>query len=138
MRRSLLTPLLVLLPALSATEAEIRKAEQGWVAAVVKNDFAALDRILGDQLIYAHSTGVIETKAEYLGRLRKGAQKYDAIEHQQLTIRVYGDSAVAHAKVRMAGQSDTRAFDDRLMMMHLWVKQGGAWRLVAHQTTRLQ
>jgi len=94
--------------------------------------------MLADQLIYAHSTGVIETKSEYMARLRRGTQKYDRIEHQNLTVKTYGDAAVAHSKVRMTGTSDTRAFDDRLMMMHLWVKQGGRWQLAAHQTTKLQ
>ncbi len=70
--------------------------------------------------------------------LRRGAQKYDRIEHQSLTLRIYGDAAVAHSKVRMTGTSDKRTFDDRLMMMHLWVKQGGRWQLAARQTTKLQ
>jgi ketosteroid isomerase-like protein len=120
-----------------AAEDEIRSAEKRWAAAVTAGDLAALDRMLGEQLIYAHASGVVENKGEYLGRLRSGAQKYDAIEHQEITVRVYGDSAVAHAKARMAGQSNGRAFDDRLMLMHFWVKQGGSWRLVAHQTARL-
>ena len=139
MRRICLTLFTVLRLAQAATtEEDIRKAEKAWSAAVTATDFAALDRILGDQLIYAHSTGAIESKSEYLGRLRSGAQKYDTIEHQSTTIRIYGDSAVAHSRARMAGKSNGNPFDDRLMMMHFWVKQGGSWRLVAHQTTRLQ
>lgn len=130
-----LTALVPLLPA--AIDDEIRKAEKGWAAAVTALDYAALDRILDDQLIYAHSTGNIESKKEYLGRLRSGAQKYETIEHQSTTVRIYGDSAVAHSKARMAGKSSGNPFDDRLMIMHFWVKQGGAWRLVAHQTTKL-
>ena len=129
----------VLAGALAAgVEDDIRGAEKGWVAAVVAKDAAALDRILGAQLIYAHSTGVIENKAQYLGRLRSGAQKYESITHESLTVKVYGNSAVAHAKVRMTGASDKRRFDDRLMMMHFWVKTGAAWQLVAHQTTKLE
>ena len=138
MRRTILlalTALCTLLPA--ATEEEIRQAEKGWTAAVTALDYKALDRILGDQLIYAHSTGNIETKGEYLARLRSGAQKYDGIEHSSITIRIYGDTAVAHAKARMTGKSNGKPFDDKLMMMHFWVKQGGSWRLVAHQTTKL-
>lgn len=131
----LLLTALTLLPA--ATDEEIRKAEKGWTSAVTGLDYAALDRILGDGLIYAHSTGNIETKKEYLARLHSGAQKYDAIELQSTTVRIYGDSAVAHSKARMTGKSNGNPFDDRLMIMHFWVKQGAQWRLVAHQTTKL-
>jgi ketosteroid isomerase-like protein len=121
----------------AAGEDEIQKAEKEWAAAVTSLDYRALDRIFGDQLIYAHSTGSVENKSEYLGRLRSGAQKYDSIVHQSMTIRLYGETAVAHVKVRMTGKSNGKPFDDRLMAMHFWVKQGGAWRLVAHQTTKL-
>jgi ketosteroid isomerase-like protein len=121
----------------ATTEDEIRQAEKDWAGKVTSRDYAALDQLLAGQLIYAHSTGVIENKSEYMARLRSGVQKYDKIEQQSLTVRIYGNSAVAHSKVRMTGTSDTRAFDDKLMMMHVWVKQAGKWQLVAHQTTKL-
>ena len=119
-------------------EDEVRNAEKDWAAAVVARDYDALAQILGDQLVYAHSTGVVEGKSEYVGKLRSGAQRYDGIEHHSTIVRAYADAAVAHSKVRMTGQSGSEAFDNQLMMMHLWVKQGGKWRLAAHQTTRLE
>ncbi len=116
----------------------VRAAEKQWAKAVVARDFAALERILAPGLIYAHSTGVIQTKEEYLGKLRSGRQRYDAIEHEKTTVKVYGDAAVAHSIVVMKGESAGKPFDNRLMMMHFWVKENGAWRLAAHQTTRLE
>lgn len=124
---------------LSAAEsaAGVEAAEKAWARSVVKRDFAALDKILADDLIYAHSSGVIETKAEYLGKLRTGAQRYDAIEHRPMTVRIYGDAAVVHCHVHMRGVNPQGPFNDQLMMLHLWVRQGGVWRLAAHQTTKL-
>ena len=124
--------------AMLGQEDEIRKAEKAWAAAVVAGDQAALDHILAGQLIYAHSTGVIESKSDYTGRLRAGKLKYDAIDHEKLEVRMYGSAAVAHAHVRMRGRSDARPFNDRLMMLHLWVRQHGRWQLAAHQTTTLK
>jgi len=118
-------------------EEELRQAETGWAAAVQKGDVAALQQILGDRLIYTHSTGVVEDKKEYLERLRKGAQKYELIEHASMNIRAYGNSGVVASRVRMKGRSNERLFDDQLLMLHVWVKQGGRWQLVAHQTTKL-
>ena len=143
MRRTLLTTTIALVAGLgillaAGAEDEVRKAEKDWAAAVVAQDFDALTQILGDQLIYAHSTGVVESKSEYVGKLRSGAQRYDGIEHLSTNVKAYADAAVAHSKVRMTGQSGGEAFDNQLMMMHLWVKQGGKWRLAAHQTTELE
>jgi len=122
----------------AAPEDELRQAEKSWAAAVVARDYAGLERIYADQLIYAHSTGAIETKKEYIDRLRTGAQRYDAIDHEKMTVRLYADAAVVHAHVVMKGQSGDRPFNNRLMMLHLWVKQAGRWQLAAHQTTELK
>jgi ketosteroid isomerase-like protein len=138
MRRTFLLMAIALAPALAAgPEDQIRAAEKSWAAAVTSANLPALEKMLGDRLIYAHSSGVIESKADYIGRLRSGKQKYEVIDQQSITVQIYGNTAVAHSKLRMSGKSDDRLFDDQLMAMHVWVKQGGAWRLVAHQTTKL-
>jgi len=124
-------------PVLAGVEEEIREAEKKWAAAVVARDAATLEKVLTPSLIYAHSTGVIETKQQYLDRLKSGAQRYEGVDHEKIQVVPYGDSAVAHCIMRMRGTSDRRPFNDHIMMMHLWVKQGGAWRLAAHQTTKI-
>jgi ketosteroid isomerase-like protein len=122
----------------AAVEDEVREAEKRWAAAVIARDEKALQQIYADELIYAHSTGIIENKSEYLAKLRSGDQRYDGIEHASVIVKPHGSAAVAHSKVRMRGATKGKPFDDQLMMLHLWVKQGGRWRLAAHQTTRLQ
>src|SRR5437762_2980936 len=67
-------------------EAPVRDAEKAWANAVMARDFIALDKILGDKLIYAHATGAIESKEQYLKRLRSGAQKYDSITQESIRI----------------------------------------------------
>lgn len=122
----------------ASPEDELQQAEKAWAAAVTGRDWAALDRLLHDELIYAHSTGVIETKAQYTGRLRTGAQRYDRIEHERMTVKLHGSAAVVHSIVRMTGEADRKPFDNRLMMMHLWVRGPAGWQLAAHQTTELK
>jgi ketosteroid isomerase-like protein len=138
LRILILTVLLALAASAAAPgEEELRQAEKAWAAAVQKNDLATLERVLGERLIYNHSTGVVEDKQQYLGRLRKGVAKYELIEHASMEVRAYGDAGVVSSQVRMKGRADQRLFDDRLIMLHVWLKQAGRWQLVAHQTTKL-
>ena len=140
-RATFLTAITLLCATLApaAPEDEVRQAEMAWVAAVKANDFAKLESYLAPDLIYTHSTGIIEDKAAYLKALKSGNQKYDEIAHSNLRIKAYGgDTGVVTARVRMTGQSKGNPFDNQLLMMHVWVKQGGRWQLAAHQTTRLQ
>jgi hypothetical protein len=109
----------------ASPEQEVRAAEKAWGAALVARGAASLDRLLADTLIYAHCTGVVEGKAENLGRIRSGAQHYDAVDHRDITVRIYRATAVSHSHAVMKGTSGTRLFDDRLMLLHVWVRQGG-------------
>jgi ketosteroid isomerase-like protein len=118
-------------------DAAILAAEKNWAKAVMALDFKALDEIYSDDLIYAHSTGIVETKKEYLDKLKQGTQKYSLIQHENITVRSLGNAAIAHANVRMKGTGAMGPFDSKLMMIHVWVQQDGKWRLAAHQTTKL-
>jgi ketosteroid isomerase-like protein len=121
----------------ASTEDEIRSAEKAWAVAVKGKNLAALEKIFTAELIYAHATGAIETKQKYLDRLRSGAQRYDSLTHETIKVVPYGDSAVSHSLVRVTGVNSSGPFNDHVMMMHLWVRQGGTWRLAAHQTTKI-
>src|SRR3954469_16808601 len=108
--------------ALAADDQEIIAAEKGGAAAVVAKDFTRLDGMLTPDLIYAHSTGIIDDKKQYLEKMRAGKQNYAGVEHTYTPVRLHGDAAVAHSQMRMHGTNASGPFDDRLMMMHLWVK----------------
>ncbi len=138
-RRFLLLSTLLLTAAFPVlADDPIVAAEKAWAEAVTSRNFAKLQRAFDDELIYAHSTGGIETKAEYLAKLKSGTQRYDAIIYHKTTTRMHGDAAVAHSIVTMRGASKGTPFDNKLMMIHTWVKKAGEWRLAAHQTTLLE
>jgi len=135
-----LLTLLMMAAALCAAappEQAILDAENSWAKAVIARDLAALEKIFTPELIYAHSTGKIETRQMYLDRLKEGKQRYDDIQFEKTQVRIYGDSAVSHSIARTIGKNDSGPFNDHLMMIHFWVRQSGAWRLAAHQTTKI-
>lgn len=136
MRRVLLLSLAASAFAFAADD-PITAAEKAWAKAVVSGDAAAVESVLSPDLIYAHSTGVIESRAEYVGKIKSKEYNYKGIDHQSITVKMHGNSAVAHSKVRMHGINKSGPFDNQLIMLHLWVKQNGKWLLAAHQTTRL-
>lgn len=124
--------------ALAQTAADITAAEKNWASKVLARDVKALERIVADDLIYAHSTGIIDTKHSYLAKIGEGRQVYTKVEHQKMETRLYGTTAITHCIMRMVGTNQAGPFDDKVMMMHVWVKKSGAWVLAAHQTTRIQ
>ncbi|MHB8576947.1 MAG: nuclear transport factor 2 family protein [Dehalococcoidia bacterium] len=57
-------------------------------------DATTLEQLLGDGLVYIHSTGMADTKAKYLDGVRANRLQYRGIERQQQQIQIYGDTAV--------------------------------------------
>jgi len=119
-------------------EQEVQQAERDWATSVMAKDVAKLGEIYHDRLLYAHSTGVVETKSEYMGKLEAGTTVYEVVEHAEMRVLPYGDMAMAHSRLHMKGVSADGPFDNLFMTIHVWVNEGGQWRLAAHQTTRLE
>jgi len=123
----------------AAVEDEIKDADMQWAAAAKAGDAAKLDRLLSNDLVYTHSTGIIDDKASYIAKLKSKRQKYDGITHSNVRVKVFGgDAAVLTARMHMYGTNQSGAFDDQLLLIHVWVKTNGVWQLAAHQTTKLQ
>ena len=55
------------------TVEEAMKAEDARFAAQMNNDFAAMERLYGDDLVYIHSSTVQDTKASFIESMRSGA-----------------------------------------------------------------
>jgi ketosteroid isomerase-like protein len=133
-----LTLCVAALVAASPEEQQVLDAEKAWASAVIAKDFAKLDAMLMPDLIYAHSTGNIEDKTQYVGKMKAGTQRYAGIEPGPTTVRLHGNAAITHSTVRMHGVNANGPFDDRVMMIHMWVKSGGTWKLAGHQTTKVR
>ena len=118
-------------------DAQIQAAENAWIAAIKAHDAAALDRVLSDDLVYVHSGGVVDTKAQYIAKVTSGKQVYKSVDQFKVKIRVEGSLAAAQYYARMQGINATGNFDDNLVVSHTWVKTATGWRLAYHQTTKV-
>ena len=116
-------------------ERAVRQTEERRINALIGDDFATLEAILADDLTYTHSNALVDTKASFMAALRSGKAKYEAFDRQPPLVRVYGDTAIltGQASVGLRGRSG------RLELRYtlLYVRQAGAWRMVAWQSTRL-
>lgn len=120
------------------TKEAVSAADKAWAAATVKVDATALNKLLADDLNYIHSTGVIDTKAMFIDKLKTGKQKYSKFEHEGIDVRLYGPTAVLTATARV--DSSTNGVNNppnHLRFIRVWYYSKGAWQLVAHQSLRI-
>ena len=117
-------------------EQETLAALDAWKAAMIAKDRAAMDAILHPDVAYSHSNCRTETKDDILSKL-DGPGGAQAIEFSNIITRVAGDAAFAKADVDYTNRGkdgeDSIAY---LNVLHVFVKDGGKWRLFARQATR--
>ena len=118
-------------------KAEINKLEDRRVQAMIDNDFGTLDKLLGDDLVYTHSTGQSDTRAEYIALCKKGVFKYLKIERPIENIQVYGDTVVVtgHTKMDVLIEGKPKLLNSRYT--NVWIKGAKGWQMVVWQSTSL-
>lgn len=119
------------------TKATILALDKQWSDAIVKTDTATLEKLLADDLVYAHATGIVDTKSSYIAKIKEKRQVYKSFEQRNPTVNLYGNAAVTFSWVRVTGTNQAGPFDDKIMLIHFWVKQNNVWRLAGHQTTKV-
>jgi ketosteroid isomerase-like protein len=129
--------LLVAAPVFAAVADEVKAAENEWLTGITKNDFRKLDLVLAEDLMYLHSTGVMDSKASYVKSLQTGKQKYVSGKINDLKIRVYGQTAVLNGDANFEFVTDGKPGKAHLKYTHVFVKGGKGWQLVSHQSLKV-
>ena len=79
----------------SAQEKEVSAAVEALRKTMVDPDKAVLDKLIADDLSYGHSSGVVQTKAEFIEALTSGKSDFVSIDLSQQTVRVVGNTALS-------------------------------------------
>ena len=109
--------------------AEVAALDTAYQAAVEQNDAATMDRILADDFVLVLGTGSVHDKPELLAEARSKAITWDVqreIDGAQ-KVRVWGDTAVVTAKLRVKGTRDGKAFDRTLWFSDTYVRTASGW-----------
>jgi ketosteroid isomerase-like protein len=109
---------------------EVARLDTEFQAAVKKNDAAAMARILHADMMLVLGDGRISTRAEQLQEARDGLIEYEIQDEDPgtQTVRVYGDTAVVTARLRIKGTSRGVAFKRLLWFSDTYVRTPAGWR----------
>lgn len=113
----------------------VRQAALGWTQAAVKQNKGALQLLLAEDLTYSHSNGrTIQNKAQYIAAVTNGPPRYESFDYSDLTIRIYGKTAVltAYIDTKIVGMDRFR-----VRTLHVYVENEGRWQLAAFQSARV-
>ena len=118
------------------TEAEALQAEEARYAAQLGNDFAAMERLFGDDLVYVHSSTTLDTKASFIDSMRSGAVKYRKMTRGEVKVRTYGAIAILTGTGTFEVTARGQELNLNLLFTAVWVKRAGRPQFVSWQATR--
>jgi len=117
--------------------AEVLGADAERYKAMENRDLATLARYLGEDLIYTHSSALVDSKDSYVESLRSGKVVYKQTRRSDLRVSPYGCAAVMSGRGDFSVAVDGKDIEVQLRFTNVWVKNPEGWQMVAWEATRI-
>jgi hypothetical protein len=115
---------------LQVTE-ELRKA-------MIGGNKSELERLTSDKLSYGHSGGHVEGKQEFVDKIVSGKSDFVTIDISDQTISISGKTAVVRHKFNSTTNDNGKPGEVHLLVLLIWHKEKGDWKLLARQAVKVQ
>jgi ketosteroid isomerase-like protein len=116
---------------------EILALEDRRYAAMTGGDMKALADLVHDELVYTHSSGLVDGKASWLESMRSGKVRYKKVVRADEKVRLFGDTALVTGRADIEADVGGQAKTLKLRYLNAWVKSGGGWKFAAWQSGAL-
>lgn len=122
----------------SSQEKAVAAAAEEFRLAILNADGAALEKLLSDELVFAHSGGKVQNKKECIEEIVSLVPNdYTRIDITNQTITVSGNAAVIHHIYAADYISNGQPGSLKIGIMLFWHKTKGKWQLLGRQAFRL-
>jgi ketosteroid isomerase-like protein len=107
------------------------------MTAMAQKDVATLNTLLGDDLVYTHSSARLDTKQSLIGAMESGSTVYTSVEPSDVKAQDLGDTVVLTGSCRISVMSGGRPNSFSVRFTDVYANKSGRWQMVAWQSTRL-
>ena len=107
------------------------------MSAMADKDYATLNEVLADDLIYTHSSARLDTKASLVGNMQSGSTVYTSVVPSDVTAQDLGDAVVLTGSCRIGVNAGGRPNSFGVRFTDVYANRNGSWQMVTWQSTRL-
>lgn len=126
-----------LVAAQSGDEAAVVQALETYRKAMLAADRSQLDAICADQLSYGHSSGKLETKAQFIDNAVSGKSTWKFITLTNHSSQIVGNNAIVRHLFTGENVSEGKTNAIKIGILMVWQKQDGRWKLLARQAYKV-
>ncbi len=105
--------------------------------ALLKGDESTIDNLFDDQLMYIHSSAIVDSKSSYLKAMRTGEMSYFSIELRDRQVQVVGEIALLTGIAHMNIQINAMPRMANIRYTTTWRKQKNTWQMLVFASTPL-
>jgi ketosteroid isomerase-like protein len=118
-------------------ETHLRQMNDEWVKAVMRADAPTLDRIMAEDFYFTYPLEG-DDKAQFIGDVTSGELKIKHISREQLTVRVFGNTAVLTARDSATWMYHGRELAGQYKVLIVFAERNGSWQMCAIQACPMQ
>lgn len=111
--------------------ADLQRLEAEWNAAHMRGDAAALDKLFADDLVVQVPGMRVMSKSDSLGMFASGRMKFDRYESSEISVRVYGDTAVVTGRIHRTRTNGGNTYDDDWRFTKVYLRKANRWQVVS-------
>ncbi|RYF68289.1 MAG: nuclear transport factor 2 family protein [Cytophagaceae bacterium] len=123
----------------------LRSLDRKRFDALIEKDTVALGQLLANDLLYTHSSGVVESKQEFIHSIAVGRWNYQSIDTDSVAVRFYGPVAILTGRARVTLLIADKPTPITMMYTDVWHNKAkpkkrrsmAKWQLVSWAAARL-
>ena len=121
----------------NVTADEALKAEDARYAAQMSNDFATMDKLFSPELVYTHTSAVVDNKQSYIESMRSGKVVYKVMRRSDVQVRTFGCIAILTGNGNYDVTVNDKDVNVLLRFHSIWQKKDGMMQYISWQSTRI-
>jgi Domain of unknown function (DUF4440) len=118
-------------------EAAVLQAVAALNQAMLGADRSRLESLVADALSYGHSSGMIQTKAQFVDVIVNKEMIYKSIALTEPLTIMAGTNAIVRHVAAVDYESGGKAATARIGVLQVWIKEETRWRLLARQAFKI-
>jgi uncharacterized protein (TIGR02246 family) len=118
-------------------EQQVRRLNDDWVKAMMRGDGETLGRIMADDFFFTYPLEG-DDKAQFIADVTSGDLKIEHITREQISVRVFGSTAVLTARDSATWLYHGRELSGQYKVIKVFAERDGRWQLCAIQACPMQ
>jgi ketosteroid isomerase-like protein len=113
-------------------EQRVRQLNDEWVKAIMRGDGETLNRVMAEDFFFTYPLEG-DDKAQFIGDITSGDLKIEHISRGQVSVRVFGSTAVLTARDSATWLYHGREISGQYKIVKVFTQRNGRWQLCAIQ-----